>query len=82
MDGSITLLKVSGTGEDGKIDCEVKVLIATIPGKSIKSWVTEDATVPGVSPQSASDVSGAKHDCLDSLGDPLADDIMKYVDTE
>jgi hypothetical protein len=82
VDGSITVLSATGGGSDGEVDCEVKMLVATVPGKSIKSWVTEDASIPDVPVNDASQVASAKHDCLDSLGDPIVSDLMQYVDTQ
>ena len=73
IDGNITRLEeVSATG-GSETSCDVKVMVARWPTKSIISWTNAGASVQSGS--RPSDKVGARRDCLDASAGQLAEDL-------
>ena len=80
IDGNITRLEdvvASGTSET---NCDVKVMVARWPTKSIIMW-----TSAGASLQSGSrprDKESARHDCLEASAGQLAEDLGRFFKSQ
>jgi len=76
IDGNITRLEDSGAGSASETNCDVKVMVARWPTKSIISW-----TNAGASLQSGSrprDKDNARRDCLEASAGQLSDDLGHF----
>jgi HEAT repeats len=76
IDGSITRLDDVPAGGGSETSCDVKVMVARWPSKSIIMW-----TNAGASLQSGSrprDKESARHDCLEASAGQLAEDLGKF----
>ena len=76
IDGNITRLDDSPSGGSSETSCDVKVLVARWPSKSIILW-----TNAGASLQSGSrprDKESARHDCLEASAGQVAEDLTKF----
>jgi hypothetical protein len=80
IDGNITRLEDSGGGGSSETNCDVKVMVARWPTKSIISW-----TNAGASLQSGSrprDKESARKDCLEASAGQLADDLGHFFKSQ
>jgi hypothetical protein len=76
IDGNVSRLDGSG----GEINCDVKVMVARWPSKSIILWTNAGAAVTGgARPQ---DVANARRDCLEASAGQLAEDLMKFFQSQ
>ena len=76
IDGNITRLDDTPSGGGSETSCDVKVLVARWPSKSIILW-----TNAGASLQSGSrprDKESARHDCLEASAGQVAEDLTKF----
>jgi hypothetical protein len=76
IDGNITRLDDVPAGGGSETSCDVKVMVARWPTKSIIMW-----TNAGASLQSGSrprDKESARHDCLEASAGQLAEDLGKF----
>ena len=82
IDGNVSRLDgaAGGAGPGGEINCDVKVMVARWPSKSIILWTNAGAAVTGGSrPQ---DVANARKDCLEASAGQLAEDLVKFFKSQ
>jgi hypothetical protein len=80
IDGNVTHLDDTNSGGSSETSCDVKVLIARWPSKSIISWTNAGATVQsGSRPR---DKDNAHHDCLEASAGQLAEDLTKFFKSQ
>jgi hypothetical protein len=60
-----------------QIDCDLRALVATYPGKSIKMMTTEGASL-----QAGGDEQSAKRDCLLAAVEAVREDVGKFLKTQ
>jgi len=80
IDGNITRLEDSVSAGSSETNCDVKVMVARWPTKSIISW-----TNAGASLQSGSrprDKESARRDCLEASAGQLADDLGHFFKSQ
>jgi HEAT repeats len=80
IDGNITRLDDSPSGGSSETSCDVKVLVARWPSKSIILW-----TNAGASLQSGSrprDKDSARRDCLEASAGQLSEDLTKFFKSQ
>ena len=80
IDGNITRLEDVVGGGASETNCDVKVMVARWPTKSIISW-----TNAGASLQSGSrprDKESARRDCLEASAGQLADDLGHFFKSQ
>jgi hypothetical protein len=80
IDGNITRLDDAPSGGSSETSCDVKVLVARWPSKSIILW-----TNAGASLQSGSrprDKESARHDCLEASAGQVAEDLTKFFKSQ
>lgn len=76
IDGNITRLDDSGSGGSSETNCDVKVMIARWPSKSIVSWTNAGAGVQsGSRPR---DKENARRECLEASAGQLAEDMGRF----
>lgn len=76
VDGNITRLDDTASGSGSETSCDVKVVIARWPSRSIISWTNTSASVQsGSRPR---DKDNARHDCLEATAGQLAEDLAKF----
>lgn len=79
VDGAIQRLSATYTGGQQQIDCDLKIVIQTYPGRSIKAMTTEGASLQaGTGP---GEEASAKHDCLQAAVEAVRDDVGKFLST-
>ena len=79
IDGNVSRLDdaLSGSSE---INCDVKVMVARWPSKSIILWTSAGAAVQGGGrPQ---DVANSRRDCLEASAGQLGEDLMKFFQSQ
>ncbi|HLK92852.1 MAG TPA: HEAT repeat domain-containing protein [Polyangia bacterium] len=80
IDGNITKLEDVGGGAASETNCDVKVMVARWPTKSIISWTNAGASVQsGSRPR---DKESARHDCLEASAGQLADDLGHFFKSQ
>ena len=80
IDGNVIRLDDTVSGGGSETSCDVKVLVARWPSKSIISWTNAGATVQsGSRPR---DKDGARHDCLEASAGQLAEDLTKFFKSQ
>jgi hypothetical protein len=80
IDGNITRLEDVVTGGASETNCDVKVMVARWPQKSIISW-----TNAGASLQSGSrprDKDGARRDCLEASAGQLSEELSHFFKSQ
>ncbi|HVZ74463.1 MAG TPA: HEAT repeat domain-containing protein [Polyangia bacterium] len=76
IDGNITRLDDVPAGGSSETSCDVKVMVAKWPSKSIILWTNAGASLQsGTRPQ---DKVGAHKDCLEASAGQLAEDLGKF----
>jgi hypothetical protein len=79
IDGNVSRLDDGMTGAN-EINCDVKVMVARWPSKSIFLWTSAGAAVQGGSrPQ---DVASARRDCLEASAGQVGEDLMKFLQSQ
>jgi hypothetical protein len=80
IDGNVTRLDDTTSGGGSETSCDVKVLVARWPSKSIISWTNAGASVQsGSRPR---DKDNARHDCLEASAGQLAEDLTKFFKSQ
>ncbi len=80
IDGNVTRLDDAASGGGSETSCDVKVLVARWPSKSIISWTNAGASVQsGSRPR---DKDNARHDCLEASAGQLAEDLTKFFKSQ
>jgi hypothetical protein len=80
IDGNVTRLDDAASGGGSETSCDVKVLVARWPTKSIISWTNAGASVQsGARPR---DKDNARHDCLEASAGQLAEDLTKFFKSQ
>jgi len=80
IDGNVTRLDDTVSGGGSETSCDVKVLVARWPSKSIISWTNAGASVQsGSRPR---DKDNARHDCLEASAGQLAEDLTKFFKSQ
>jgi hypothetical protein len=80
IDGNVTRLDDTVSGGGSETSCDVKVVVARWPSKSIISWTNAGATVQsGSRPR---DKDNARHDCLEASAGQLAEDLTKFFKSQ
>ena len=76
IDGNITRLDDQPAGGSSETSCDVKVMVARWPSKSIILWTNAGASLQsGTRPQ---DKVSARKDCLEASAGQLAEDLGKF----
>jgi hypothetical protein len=76
IDGNITRLDDMPAGGSSETSCDVKVMVARWPSKSIILWTNAGASLQsGTRPR---DKESARHDCLEASAGQLAEDLGKF----
>jgi hypothetical protein len=77
IDGNITKLEDSGGGGGSETSCDVKVMVARWPQKSIIMWTNAGASVQsGSRPR---DKDNARKDCLEASARGLSEDLVNFL---
>lgn len=80
IDGNVTQLEESNVGGTVEVNCDVKVMVARWPSKSIIMWTSAGAAVQGGSrPQ---DKESARRDCLEASAGQLGDDLKRFFQSQ
>lgn len=80
IDGNVSQLDESTVGGAVEVNCDVKVMVARWPSKSIIMWTSAGAAVQGGSrPQ---DKEVARRDCLDASAGQLGDDLKRFFQSQ
>jgi hypothetical protein len=77
IDGNITKLEESSAGGGSETSCDVKVMVARWPQKSIIMWTNAGASVQsGSRPR---DKENARKDCLEASARGLGEDLVNFL---
>ena len=77
IDGNITKLEDSSAGGGAETSCDVKVMVARWPQKSIIMWTNAGASVQsGSRPR---DRENARRDCLEASARGLSEDLVNFL---
>jgi hypothetical protein len=80
IDGNITRLDDTPSGGSSETSCDVKVLVARWPSKSIILWTNAGASLQsGARPR---DKESARRDCLEASAGQLAEDLTKFFKSQ
>ncbi|HEY7954373.1 MAG: HEAT repeat domain-containing protein [Polyangia bacterium] len=79
VDGTIQRLSATDAGGQQQIDCDLRVVIQTFPGRSIKAMTTEGASLQAGSGP-GEEMSG-KRDCLQAAVEAVGQDVGKFLST-
>ena len=80
IDGNVSRLDDGMAARPREINCDVKVMVARWPSKSIILWTSAGAAVEGGSrPQ---DIANSRRDCLEASAGQLAEDLMKFFKSQ
>ena len=80
IDGNVTQLDESMVGGAVEVNCDVKVMVARWPSKSIILWTSAGAAVQGGS--RAQDKENARRDCLEASAGQLGDDLKRFFQSQ
>lgn len=80
IDGNVSQLDESMVGGAVEINCDVKVMVARWPSKSIIMWTSAGAAVQGGS--RTQDKENARRDCLDASAGQLGDDLKRFFQSQ
>jgi predicted transcriptional regulator len=80
VDGNVLKLEERDTGSFVETSCEVKVLIARWPSRSVILWTSAGAAVQGG--KRDLDRESAKRDCLEASAGQLADSLVGYFKSQ
>lgn len=76
IDGNVTRLDDGMVGEAVEITCDVKVMVARWPAKSIILWTNAGAAVQGGAREQDKEI--ARRDCLEASAGQLGEDLAKF----
>jgi hypothetical protein len=76
VDGNVLKLEDHAAGSGSETKCEVKVLVARLPSRSVILWTSAGAAVQ--SGKRERDRQNARHDCIEASADQLADSLVGY----
>ena len=80
IDGNVSRLDNGLVGGAMEINCDVKVMVARWPSKSIILWTNAGAAVQGgARPQ---DIANARRDCLEASAGQLGEDLSKFLQSQ
>jgi HEAT repeats len=80
IDGNVSRLDNGLVGGAMEINCDVKVMVARWPSKSIILWTNAGAAVQGGSrPQ---DIANARRDCLEASAGQLGEDLSRFFQSQ
>lgn len=80
IDGNVTQLDEANVGGAVEINCDVKVMVARWPSKSILMWTSAGAAVQGGSRPQDKDM--ARRDCLEASAGQLGDDLKRFFQSQ
>jgi len=80
IDGNITRLDASKVGGSLETNCDVKVMVARWPSKSIILWTSAGAAVQGGSRDRDKEI--ARKDCLEASADQVGEDLKKFFESQ
>jgi hypothetical protein len=80
IDGNVTRLEDARTGGSVEVNCDVKVMVARWPSKSIIMWTNAGATVQAGSRER--DILGARRDCLEASASQVGEDLAKFFQAQ
>jgi hypothetical protein len=80
IDGNVSRLDDGAFGATAEINCDVKVMVAKWPSKSIILWTSAGAAVQaGSRPR---DVENARRDCLEASAGQVGEDLLKFFQSQ
>jgi hypothetical protein len=80
IDGNVSRLDNGLVGGAMEINCDVKVMVARWPSRSIILWTNAGAAVQGgTRPQ---DIANARRDCLEASAGQLGEDLSKFLQSQ
>jgi hypothetical protein len=80
IDGTVSRLDDGVVGGAVEINCDVKVMVARWPSKSIILWTSAGAAVQGGSRER--DKQSARRDCLEASAGQLGEDLAKFFQSQ
>jgi hypothetical protein len=80
IDGNVSRLDNGVVGGAMEINCDVKVMVARWPSKSIILWTSAGAAVQGGS--RPRDIENARRDCLEASAGQLSEDLLKFFQSQ
>jgi hypothetical protein len=80
IDGNVTRLDDGMVGGAVEINCDVKVMVARWPSKSIILWTNAGAAVQGGARER--DKESARRDCLEASAGQLGEDLAKFFQSQ
>jgi hypothetical protein len=80
IDGNVTRLSDGLAGGNVEINCDVKVMVARWPSKSIILWTNAGAAVQGGSRERDKEI--ARKDCLEASAGQLGEDLAKFFQSQ
>ncbi len=80
IDGNVTRLDDGLVGGSVEINCDVKVMVARWPSKSIILWTNAGAAVQGGSRDR--DKENARRDCLEASAGQVGEDLGKFLQSQ
>jgi hypothetical protein len=80
IDGNVTRLDDGLVGGAIEINCDVKVMVARWPSKSIILWTNAGAAVQGGARER--DKESARRDCLEASAGQLGEDLAKFFQSQ
>lgn len=80
IDGNVSRLDEAGGGGSVETNCDVKVMVARWPSRSIIMWTNAGAAVQGGS--RAKDREIARRDCLEASAGQLGEDLTRFLQSQ
>jgi hypothetical protein len=80
VDGNVLKLDESGTGSSLETSCEVKVMVARWPSRSVILWTSAGAAVQGGSRDR--DRQNARRTCIEASAGQLGDSLVGYFKSQ
>jgi hypothetical protein len=80
IDGNVTRLDDGQVGGAVEINCDVKIMVARWPSKSIILWTNAGAAVQSGSHEA--DKASARRDCLEASAGQLGEDLAKFFHSQ
>lgn len=80
IDGNVTRLDAGAVGGAVEINCDVKIMVARWPSKSIILWTNAGAAVQSGSNER--DKQSARRDCLEASAGQLGEDLAKFFHSQ
>jgi hypothetical protein len=80
VDGNVLKLQDHDAGSALETSCEVKVLVARWPSRSVILWTSAGAAVQGG--KRDRDKANARHDCIEASAGQLGDSLIGYFKSQ